>query len=81
MSLSGRIAARFRDLPIRGKLRTIFILTTGIALLVAGLGIVTADSFLFYNYLRRDLATFINVIGDNSTGALALTMRSPLERL
>jgi len=71
MSLTGRITARFRPMPIRRKLRVIFTLTTGAALLLAGLGIVAADAYLFYNYLTRDLRTFANVIGDNSAGALA----------
>src|SRR5262249_3145749 len=71
MNLRDHLAAQFRDLPIRRKLRILFILTTVIALLLAGVGIVGADSFMFYTYLRRDLATFVRVIGDNSTAALA----------
>src|SRR5204862_3727827 len=48
-----------------------FTLTTSAALLLAGIGIVAADTFLFYNYLVRDLSTFAHVIGDNSAGAVA----------
>ena len=71
MSLRRRIADRFREMPIRRKLRVIFTLTTSAALLLAGIGIVAADTFLFYNYLVRDLSTFAHVIGDNSAGAVA----------
>jgi len=62
---------RLRNLPIRQKLRAVFILTTGIALGLVGLGIIAADAAMFYRYLRSDLATFVRVIGDNSSGALA----------
>lgn len=71
MSLLQKPSERFRELPIRRKLRITFLLTTVIALLLAGAAIVTADSLIFYNYLRRDLATFVQIIGDNTTGALA----------
>jgi signal transduction histidine kinase len=71
MKLPGNLRARFDDLPIRRKLRIIFVLTTASALLLAGFGIIAADSVMFYNYLRRDLATVVKIVGDNSTGALA----------
>jgi len=58
-------------MPIRRKLRVMFTLTTGVALLLAGLAIVAADTWLFYNFLKRDLVTFASVIGDNASGALA----------
>lgn len=70
MSLRRRAANRFREMPIRRKLRVIFTFTTVAALLLAGVGIVAADTYLFYNYLERDLTTFAGVIGDNSSGAL-----------
>jgi signal transduction histidine kinase len=71
MTLLNRIAEHIRQMPIRQKLRLVFILTTAMALLLAGVGILAADSALFYRYLERDLSTFVQVIGDNSTGALA----------
>jgi signal transduction histidine kinase len=71
MRLVGAIASRFRELPIPRKLRLILVVTTAGALLLAGLGIVAADTYLFYNYLKRDLSTFVRVIGDNSAAALA----------
>jgi signal transduction histidine kinase len=70
MKLFSGIASRFRELPIPRKLRVILVITTGGALLLAGFGIVAADTYLFYNYLKRDLSTFVKVIGDNSAAAL-----------
>jgi signal transduction histidine kinase len=71
VTLRRRIAARLRAMPIRRKLRVIFTLTTAAALLLAGVAIVAADTWLFYNYLKRDLSTFADVIGNNSSAALA----------
>jgi PAS domain S-box-containing protein len=61
----------FRDRPIRQKLAIIITVTTTAALLMAGLGIVLADSLLFRGYLRRDLTALARIIADNSTAALA----------
>jgi signal transduction histidine kinase len=62
---------RFSDLPIKQKLMVIIIVTTAAALLLAGVGILVADSVLFKGYLEADLDTFSRVIADNSTAALA----------
>jgi hypothetical protein len=75
MKPEGRLAARLRDVPIRRKLRLITALTTVIALALAGLGMLAADSFLSYRYLRSDLATFAAVMGNN--GAVALAFDDP----
>jgi PAS domain S-box-containing protein len=61
----------FRDIPIRQKLAIIITVTVTAALLIAGLGIVGADSILFRGYLRRDLSALARIIADNSTAALA----------
>jgi signal transduction histidine kinase len=71
MTLFGYLGDRFREMPIPRKMRVILVFTTAGALLLAGLGIVAADTYLFYNYLKRDLSTFVQVIGDNSAAALA----------
>ncbi len=62
---------RLRDLPIKQKLLIITLATASLALLLAGIGNVVADSLLFRGYLRRDLAVLVRVIADNSTAALA----------
>ena len=62
---------RFRDIPIRQKLIVITVVTAGAALLLAGIGNVLVDSFLFRGYLRRDLTVLVRVIADHSTAALS----------
>lgn len=61
----------FRDRPIRQKLVITTMITVAVALLVAGLGVILADSILFRGYLRRDLSALAQIIADNSTAALA----------
>lgn len=62
---------RFRDIPIKQKLMVLIMTTTAAALLLAGIGIVAADSLLFRTYLKRDLSALASIIADNSTAALA----------
>src|SRR5271163_2525335 len=61
----------FRDIPIKQKLMVIIMATTTAALLLAGIGIVGADSFLFRRDLERDLSVLARMAADNSTAALA----------
>jgi len=61
----------FRDIPIGQKLMVIVMVTTTVALLLAGTGIVIFDSVLFRGYLERDLSALTRIIGDNSTAALS----------
>ena len=61
----------FSDIPIRQKLIVAIMATNTVALLLAGLGIVVSDSFLFRGYLARDLSALAHVVADNSTAALA----------
>ena len=60
-----------RDIPISRKLVIIVMVTTTAALLMAGLGIVAADSVLFRAQMRRDLTALTRIVADNNTGALA----------
>src|ERR1700691_2911812 len=61
----------FRDIPIKQKLMIIIMATTTSALLLAGVGIVAADSLLFRRDLRRDLSALAQMAAENSTAALA----------
>jgi PAS domain S-box-containing protein len=61
----------FDDLPIKHKLMVIIMATSGAALIVSGLGILFADSFLFRDYLERDLSALSQIVAGNSTAALA----------
>jgi PAS domain S-box-containing protein len=60
----------FRDAPIRQKLLLIIVATTGLALLMAGIGIVTMDTLIFRREMQRDLQTLAQIAGDNSSAAL-----------
>jgi PAS domain S-box-containing protein len=62
---------KFSDIPIKQKLMLATIATTATALVLAGIGIVAADGWLFRRSLERDLATVARIIADNSTAALA----------
>jgi PAS domain S-box-containing protein len=61
----------FRDMPIKQKLMAIIMTVTGAALVLSGLGIVIADSYLFRGAMQRDLSALAQIVADNSTGALA----------
>jgi PAS domain S-box-containing protein len=61
----------FRDTPIKQKLLAIIMSVTASALLLAGLGIVIADSFLFRGAMQRDISALAQIVADNSTAALA----------
>ena len=61
----------FRNMPIKQKLMVIVMVTTGMALLLAGVGIVASDAVLFRGYLERDTSALATIIADNSTAALA----------
>lgn len=60
-----------RDVPIKQKLMVIIMSVAAAALVLAGLGIVIADSFLFRASMRRDISALAEIVADNSTGALA----------
>src|SRR6185436_1922594 len=60
-----------RDVPIRRKLVLIIMLTTGGALLLAGVGLLTLDFFRFRREMVTDLRTLADIIAQNSTAALS----------
>jgi PAS domain S-box-containing protein len=63
--------ANLRNAPIKRKLMGIILLTTAMALLLAGSAIVILDTFLFRTAMQRDLTALASIVGDNSTAALA----------
>jgi PAS domain S-box-containing protein len=60
-----------RDVTIKNKLLAITMVTLAASLLLAGIGIVIADSVLFRAGMQRDLAALANLVGYNSTAALS----------
>lgn len=61
----------FRDIPIEQKLMVIIMSVAAAALLLAGLGIVITDSYLFRGAMQRDISALAQIVADNSTAALA----------
>lgn len=61
----------FTTRPIGQKLAIVIVATLAIALVLAGVGLLVADSFLFRRTLRQDLTMLARVIAYNSTAALA----------
>ena len=59
-----------RDLPIKQKLAAITILTVAVSLLLAGIGMVISDYFLFRAGMKKDIEALANIVGSNSTAAL-----------
>src|ERR1044072_5529740 len=59
------------DLPVKQKLMVIIMLTTGIALLLSGVGIIGLDSILFRASMQRDLSALAQIVAGTSTAALA----------
>lgn len=62
---------RFRDMPIKQKLMLAIMVSMSAGLLLAGIGIVLADSYLFRRYLERDLSALAKIVADNTTASLA----------
>lgn len=62
---------QLQDVPLKQKLIVIALVTTGTALLLAGVGNVIVDNLLYRAYLQRDVTVLARVIADNSTAALA----------
>src|ERR1700679_1590640 len=65
------IGVRYRDLPIRHKLRLIVMTTVGAALIVACGAVLVYDYYTLRDSLRRDLGVLAEMTGDNSTAALS----------
>lgn len=61
----------FRDVSIQKKLRRITMLTTGIALLLAGVVFVVHDVVEYRSAMTRELTSTADIIGVNNTAALA----------
>ncbi len=72
---------RYRDLPIRHKLRLIVMLTVGAALINACGAILLSHYYMQRDSLRRDLSVLADITGDNSTAALSFGDRKTAEEL
>ena len=67
--------ARFRDLSIRTKLLTGFMLTSLVALLLTVAALGTYDTVTFRNEMVRDVDTLAGIIGENASSSVAFNDR------
>jgi two-component system, sensor histidine kinase and response regulator len=74
-------SGRYRDLPIRHKLRLIVMITVGAALAIACGAILVSHYYLQRDSLRRDLSVLAEITGDNSTAALSFGDQETAEEL
>ena len=62
---------RLADLSLRHRLTLVMTLTTGLALVVAGSGLLVFEAAQLYRQCARDLASIAEMVGANSGAALA----------
>jgi PAS domain S-box-containing protein len=60
-----------RDTPIKRKLMLVILLTSGFALLLLGSALITYELLTFQSSLAANMEVLAEVIGSNSTGAVA----------
>ena len=71
----------FRNIPIRRKLTAIIMLTSSIALLVACAAFVAYDQVSMRTAMTRNLSAVAQMIGTNSTAALAFGDQASAEEI
>ena len=64
-------AGFFRDVSIQRKLTLLTLITSSVALTLAGVAYVAYDLFTFRQAMERDLLILAQIVGSNSTAALA----------
>ena len=65
-----------RDVPIKRKLTLLIMLTSSVALLLAAAGFIVAEVFSFRDSMVRNFSTMADIVGANSTAALAFQDRN-----
>ena len=65
------MAVFLRDTPIKRKLMLVILLTTGFALLLTGSALITYELITFRRSLAVNIGVLAEIIGANSTGAVA----------
>jgi signal transduction histidine kinase/DNA-binding response OmpR family regulator len=75
------ILSRYRNLPIKHKLRLIIMSAVGAALLIACAAVLAYDQVSFLEELRDNLEVAADIIGHNSTAALIFRDQKAAEEL
>jgi hypothetical protein len=65
-------AAKYRNLPIRQKLRVIIMVTVGAALLLAGGAVLIYDYFGLSGAMENDLRILAQIFASDTSAALTL---------
>ena len=74
-------AARYRNLPIRHKLRLIIMSAVASALLFASAAVLAYDQLAIRSEMRNDLSVLAEIFGVNSTAALTFGDQRAAEEL
>src|SRR5690349_8232182 len=75
------IATRYRNLPIKHKLRLVIMVTVGCALMLACGAILIYDQIAARESMRNDLDVLAEIFSANSTAALTFNDRPAAEEL
>ena len=69
------MAVRLQDLPIKRKLMLVILLTSSLALLLMGSGLIAYELITFRRALAANIGVLADIVGSNSTAALAFDDR------
>ena len=75
------MAIHLRDLPIKRKLMLVILLTSSFALLLMGSALITYELITFRRMLAADMGVLANIVGSNSTAALAFQDRKSAQEI
>src|ERR1700692_770147 len=75
------IATRYRNLPIKHKLRLVIMATVGCALMLASTAVLIYDQIAARESMRNDLDVLAEIFRANSTAALSFNDRPAAEEL
>src|SRR5450631_1822494 len=75
------IAARYRNLPIKHKLRLVIMATVSCALMLAWTAVLVYDQIAARESMRNDLNVLAEIFSANSTAALSFNDRPAAEEL
>jgi len=75
------LGIQYRNLAVKYKLRLIIIFTVSVALVLASTAAVTYDQMLARRNMRNDLAVLAEIVGSNSTAAVAFRDQRAAEEI
>lgn len=69
----------FRTLSLKNKLKVVFLLTNGVALLLASITFIVQDMLVFRQHMITELFTLADLVGANSTAGLVFNNSQTVE--